>query len=64
MPLALVCILLGMLLNEFVVEKFVAPDGDVASPTFRYAIIAQQLILIAPGLYLAVKRPFISGMFV
>ena len=64
LPLALLCIFLGMLLNEFVVEEFLAPDGDISSSTFRFTLIAQQLILIAAGLYLAAKRPFISGTFV
>lgn len=57
--IGVVLIVLGLLANKWLVEIALAPDDVIESPGIIVAIYTLQIILIALGAFLLVKRPSI-----
>lgn len=59
LTLGVVCISLGLLLNEVTLERTIVPDGELTSVPLRILVVVCQSFLVALGLYLLLKRPHI-----
>ena len=58
--LGILSILLGVLLNRYVLGYVLAPDGKIESPLSNVIIVSGQLALLGLGVYLLKTRPRIS----
>lgn len=52
------CILLGIMLNKYILERMLTPGSQITSIRINALIIAMQLILVGWGLYLTIRRPY------
>jgi hypothetical protein len=59
LTLGIVCISLGLLLNEVTLERTIVPDGQLTSVPIRMLVVVWQSLLAVLGLYLLVKQPHI-----
>lgn len=59
LTLGIVCIGLGLLLNEVTLERTIVPDGQLTSVPLRILVVVGQSFLVALGLYFLVKQPHI-----
>lgn len=51
-PFAILCLTLGLLMNQSIIEYTIVSDGKITSPLYKLLIIAWQLSLIASAFYL------------
>jgi len=57
-PLGIVCLLIGILFNKYILENTIIGDAQISKGLSKPLILIQ-LILIAVGLFLIIKRPYI-----